>query len=138
VFGPSDLRYFIPLRSYQNAGIVLVGGSDHMIGFDKNTATNPYNPFLSMWIAVARRMSNGQVLDPDERVSREEALRMYSSWAAYMQFNETNRGSIESGKLADLVEIDRDYLTCPEDQIKDIQPLLTIVNGKVAYSAQDQ
>jgi predicted amidohydrolase YtcJ len=138
VFGPSDMRYFIPLRSYRNAGIVLAGGSDHMIGFDKNTATNPYNPFLSMWIAVARRMSNGQVLDPGERLSREEALRMYSSWAAYMQFNETNRGSIEPGKVADLVEIDRDYLTCPEDQIKDIQPLLTMLDGQIAYSAQGQ
>jgi predicted amidohydrolase YtcJ len=109
-----------------------------MIGFDKNTATNPYNPFLSMWIAVARKMSNGQVLDPGERLTREEALRMYSSWAAYMQFNETNRGSIEPGKLADLVEIDRDYLTCPEDQIKDIQPLRTMLNGQIAYSAQGQ
>ena len=138
VFGPSDMRYFIPLRSYRSAAIVLAGGSDHMIGFDKNNATNPYNPFLSMWIAVTRRMSNGQVLDPGERLSREEALRMYSSWAAYMQFNETNRGSIEPGKLADLVEIDRDYLTCPEDEIKDIQPLLTMLNGQIGYSAPGQ
>jgi predicted amidohydrolase YtcJ len=80
-------------------------------------------------------MSNGVVLYPEERLSRQEALQMYTLWPAYMQFNESNRGSIERGKLADLVEIDRDYLTCPEDQIKDIQPVMTIVNGEIAYSA---
>ena len=57
-------------------------------------------------------------------------------WAAYMQFAEKQKGSIEPGKLADLVVIDRDYLTCPEDQIKDIQPVMTILDGKVVYEAQ--
>jgi predicted amidohydrolase YtcJ len=135
VFGHEGMRYFIPLRSYRNSRIILAGGSDHMIGFDKNNATNAYNPFLSMWIAVTRKMSNGAVLYPEERLSRQEALEMYTVWPAYMQFNEANRGSIERGKLADLVEIDRDYLTCPEDEIKDIQPVRTIVNGQIAYSA---
>jgi predicted amidohydrolase YtcJ len=53
-----------------------------------------------------------------------------------MQFAEKERGSIENGKLADLVVIDRDYLTCPEEQIKDIQPVMTILNGRVVYRAQ--
>ena len=105
-----------------------------MIGFDKNKATNPYNPFLSMWIAVARKMTSGEVLYPEERLTRQEALQMYTIWPAYMQFNEQNRGSLERGKLADVVVIDRDYLTCPEDQIKNIEPLMTIINGQVAYS----
>jgi len=135
VFGHDGMRYFIPLRSYRNSGVVLAGGSDHMIGFDKNKATNGYNPFLSMWIAVTRRMSNGAVLYPEERLTRQEALRMYTSWPAYIQFNEKNRGSLELGKLADLVIIDRDYLTCPEDDIKKIEPVMTILNGRIAYSA---
>jgi predicted amidohydrolase YtcJ len=135
VFGHSAMRYFIPLRSYRDSGIVLAGGSDHMIGFDKNEATNAYNPFLSMWIAVARKMINGEVLYPEERLTRQEALKMYTIWPAYMQFNEKNRGSIERGKLADLVVLDRDYLTCPEGQIKNIEPLMTVVNGQIAYSA---
>lgn len=138
VFGHKGMRYFIPFRTYRNSGIVLAGGSDHMIGFDKDTAINPYNPFLSMWISVTRKMSNGEVLYPEERLSRQEALKMYTIWPAYMQFNEKNRGSIERGKLADLVEIDRDYLTCPEDQIKDIQPVRTILDGKIVYSAVPQ
>jgi predicted amidohydrolase YtcJ len=129
------MRYFIPLRTYRNSDIVLAGGSDHMIGFDKNKAINGYNPFLSMWIAVARRMSNGEFLYREERLTRQEALRIYTSWPAYMQFNEKNRGSLERDKLADLVVIDRDYLTCPEDDIKKIQPVITILNGRIAYSA---
>lgn len=135
VFGHEGMRYFIPLRSYRNSDIVLSGGSDHMIGFDKNTATNGYNPFLSMWIAVARRMSNGEVLYPEERLTRREALEMYTSWPAYMQFNEKNRGSLERGKLADMVVIDRDYLTCAEDEIRNIQPVITILDGRVAYES---
>jgi predicted amidohydrolase YtcJ len=135
VFGHEGMRYFIPLRTYRNSDIVLSGGSDHMIGFDKNTATNGYNPFLSMWIAVARRMSNGEVLFPEERLTRREALEMYTSWPAYMQFNEKNRGSLERGKLADMVVIDRDYLTCAEDEIRNIQPVITILDGRVAYES---
>ena len=135
VFGHEGMRYFIPLRTYRNSDIVLAGGSDHMIGFDKNKATNGYNPFLSMWIAVARRMSNGEVLFPEERLTRQEALEMYTSWPAYMQFNEKNRGSLERGKLADMVVIDRDYLTCAEDEIRNIQPVITILDGRVAYES---
>jgi predicted amidohydrolase YtcJ len=136
VFGQQGMHYFIPLRAYRNSGITIAGGSDHMIGFDKNKATNAYNPFLSMWIAVARRLSDGEVLYPEERLTREEALRMYTSWPAYMQFNEANRGSLERGKLADLVVVDRDYLTCPEDEIKSIQPVMTVLDGRVAYQIE--
>ena len=129
------MRYFIPAANLPGCRHRLSGGSDHMIGFDKNTATNGYNPFLSMWIAVARRMSNGEVLFPEERLTRQEALKMYTSWPAYMQFNEKNRGSLERGKLADMVVIDRDYLTCAEDEIRNIQPVITILDGRVAYQS---
>ena len=134
VFGHDGLRYFFPLRSYLNAGIVIAGGSDHMIGFAHERAVNSYNPFLGMWIAVTRKTSAGNVLDPEERITREEALRMYTGGPAYMQFNEKDRGSIEKGKLADVVVIDRDYLLCAEDEIKEIRPVMTILNGNVVYT----
>ena len=134
VFGERGMRYFIPLRSYLDAGVAIAGGSDHMIGHDKNRAVNPYNPFLSMWIAVARKTTQGKVIHPEERITRQEALRMHTIGAAYLQFADDTRGSLEAGKLADLVVIDRDYLAAPEDQIRDIQPVMTIVDGKIVYT----
>ena len=133
VFGTNGMRYFFPLRSYLDAGIIVAAGSDHMIGHDKNRAVNPYNPFLSMWIEIARKTDRGEVIHAEEKISRAEAIKTHTIWGAYMQFAEKQRGSIETGKLADMVVIDRDIVTCPEVQIKDIQPLMTILNGKVVF-----
>jgi predicted amidohydrolase YtcJ len=133
VFTYDGMRYFFPLRSYVDAGIITALGSDHMIGHDKNRATNPYNPFLSLYIAVTRKTDRGQVFHPEERVTRQEALKMHTIWAAYLQFSEKVKGSIEPGKLADMIVVDRDYLACPEDQIREIEPVMTILDGKVVY-----
>jgi predicted amidohydrolase YtcJ len=133
VFGAEGMRYFFPLRSYLDAGIIVAAGSDHMIGHDKNRSVNPYNPFLSMWIEVARKTDRGRLIHPEEKITRVEALKTHTIWGAYMQFSEKQKGSIEPGKLADMVVIDRDFLACPEDQLKDIQPLMTILDGKVVF-----
>ena len=70
--------------------------------------------------------------DPCRRADqREDALRMYTIWAAERMFAEKSLGSIETGKLADLVVIDRDYLTCPEDDIARIEPVMTVLDGKL-------
>lgn len=129
VFGYEQMRMFYPLRSYLDAGIVIAGGSDHMIGHDKNRAINPYNPFLNMWIAVTRQTRTGKVFHPEERITREEALNMHTIWSAYLQFEEAAKGSLEPGKLADMVVIDRDFLTCPEADIRNIRPLMTFIGG---------
>jgi len=131
VFGYDGLRYFFPLRSYLDAGVVIAGGSDHMIGYDKNRAINPYNPFHGLWISVTRKTNRGTVLHPEEKVTREEALKTYTIWAAWRQFAEKIKGSIEPGKLADMVVIDRDYLSCPEDDIMRIEPVMVILDGKI-------
>jgi predicted amidohydrolase YtcJ len=62
-----------------------------------------------------------------------EALRAVTAMAAYINFNEKKVGSLEPGKLADLVVLDRDYLTCPEDEIRHIKVLRTMVGGKTVY-----
>lgn len=133
VFGYDGMKYFYPLRSYIDAGVIIAAGSDHMIGHDKNSAVNPYNPFLSLWIEVTRLTTAGKVMHPEQRITRAEALKTHTIWAAYLQFAENERGSIEPGKLADMVVIDRDYLTCPETEIREIQPIITVIDGRVAY-----
>ena len=130
-FGQRRMKGFIPLRSLFDAGIVVAGGSDHMIRFDSRLAINPYNPFFGMWMAITRRTSDGGVLGPEQAITREEALRMWTWNGAYLSFEEKLKGSIEPGKLADLVVISKDFLTCPVDQIRDIEAVATIVGGKV-------
>jgi predicted amidohydrolase YtcJ len=134
VFGYDGMKYFYPLRSYIDAGIIVAAGSDNMIGHDKNNSVNPYNPFLSMWTEITRLTTEGKVIHPEQKISRAEALRTHTIWPAYMQFAEKERGSIEPGKLADLVAIDRDYLSCPEAEIKEIQPIMVIIDGKIVSS----
>jgi predicted amidohydrolase YtcJ len=133
VFGLENMRWFFPLKSFVDRGIPVAGGTDHMIGYGKDDAVNPYNPFLNIWSCVTRKTTEGTVFYPAERVTREQALRMFTNGSAWMQFAEKERGSIEIGKYADLVVIDRDILTCPEDQIRAIQPLMTIVDGRVVF-----
>jgi predicted amidohydrolase YtcJ len=133
VFGHDGMRYFFPLRTYLEHGVIVAGGSDHMIGHDKDKAVNPYNPFLSMWASMVRRTTEGKVLFPEQRITREEALKMYTVWPAFLQFSEKTKGSIEAGKLADLTVIDRDYMTCPEEEIRNLQTVMTVLDGKVVY-----
>jgi len=133
VFGPERMRDFVPLKSMFDAGVVVAGGSDHMIRFDSRTAINPYNPFFGMWMAITRKTVDGAVLGPEQAVTREQALRMWTLNGAWMTFDEKIKGSIEPGKLADMVVISKDYLRCPVDEIKDIEALLTVVGGQVVY-----
>ncbi len=133
VFGPERMKHFLPLRSLIDAGVVVGGGSDHMIRFDPRLSTNPYDPFFEMWMAITRKMTDGNVLNPEQRISRFEALKMWTLNNAYMEFLEKETGSIKPGKLADMVVIDKNFVTCPVDEIKDIEALQTIVGGRVVY-----
>jgi predicted amidohydrolase YtcJ len=133
VFGPARSADWMPLRSLLDAGIVVAGGSDHMIRFDSRNAINPYNPFFEMWMAITRRTIDGATFHPEQAVTRLEALRMWTLNGAYLSFEEHSKGSIEPGKLADMVVISKDFLACPVDEIKDIEALVTVVDGKVVY-----
>ncbi|HWQ55667.1 MAG TPA: amidohydrolase [Bryobacteraceae bacterium] len=137
VFGPERMAHFLPFRSLLDAGVVVAGGSDHMIKFDSRQAINPYNPFFTMWMAITRKIVDGSVLNPEQRINREEALRMWTVNGAYLSFEDGLKGTIEPGKMADLVVISKPFLTCPEDEIKDIKALETVVGGKVVYKSKD-
>jgi len=133
VFGIENMRYFFPLKSYIDRGIIVAGGSDHMIGHGKDSAVNAFNPFFNMWASITRRTREGDVIYPQEKITREQALKMWTIWPAHLQFSEKSKGSIEPGKFADLVVIDRDLLTCAEDDIRRIQPVVTLIGGKVVF-----
>ena len=94
------------------------------------------NPFFSIWCAVTRQTYFGKRLIPDEAISVREALRLYTRNAAYCNFEEELMGSIEAGKLADLIVISRDILTIPENEIKDIKVDMTVIDGKIVYQRQ--
>ena len=133
-FGYDRLRYFQPLRSIFESGAIAGGGSDHMQKIGSFRAINPYNPFLGMWIAITReaRWHEGK-LHPEEALTREQAIRFYTSNNAYLLFQEDQTGSLEQEKRADLIVVDTDILTCPVDQIKATQVLRTYLNGKLIF-----
>ena len=79
-----------------------------------------------------------QALRPTQTISREDALIAHTRRNAYFVFQENNLGSIQPGKLADLVVLDRDYLTIPADQIKDIRPVMTMVGGRIVFDANGE
>jgi predicted amidohydrolase YtcJ len=133
VLGPDRMKFFHAYKSIFDAGVIVAGGSDHMIKFDDKLAINPFNPFFGMWMVVTRKTADGTVYNPEQKITREQALKMWTWNAAYVSFDEEVKGSIEPGKLADFAIIDRDYLTCPEDEIQDIAVLQTIVGGEVVY-----
>jgi predicted amidohydrolase YtcJ len=119
-----------PLSTIQNSGIVWGLGTD-------GSAANQYLPFTTLYFAVTGKMVGGaKVLR--QTISREDALIAYTRKNANFVFQENNLGSIQPGKLADLVVLDRDYLTVPADQIKDIKPVMTMVGGRFVYDAAVQ
>jgi len=131
--GEARLRPFIGLQEWLRAGVKVVLNTDHMFGLDPDHSLNPYDPFLTMATAVTRRTEKGQVIGPEQAISREDALRMMTANAAWLSFEEDRKGSIEVGKLADLVVLSDDYLACPPERIKDIRAVTTVLGGKVVY-----
>ncbi len=116
-----------PLAAIQASGITWGLGSD-------GTAANQYLPMTALSFAVTGKMAGGLKVIR-QTIAREDALIAYTRKNAYFVFRENDLGSIQAGKLADLVVLDRDYLTVPADQIKDIKPVMTVVGGKIVYGS---
>ncbi|HPA18406.1 MAG TPA: amidohydrolase [Verrucomicrobiae bacterium] len=136
VYGASWADRLIGLGQWVRGGIRVAINSDHMIGLDPDHAMNAFNPMLQMWIAVARRNDQGNTHGPHQRLSRLQALRAMTTEAAWISFNEDRVGSLEPGKCADLVVLDRDPLTCREDQIPEVHAVTTIVGGRIVHQNQ--
>jgi predicted amidohydrolase YtcJ len=124
--GFGDSAYDMPpLNMIQNSGITWGLGTD-------GTAANQTLPFITLSFAVTGKMAGGAKV-MRQTISREDALIAHTRKNAYFVFQENNLGSIQPGKLADLVVLDRDYLTVPAEQIKDIKPMMTLVAGRIVY-----
>ena len=133
-FGYERLRYFQPLKSIFAAGGMTGGGSDHMLKIGDLRAINPYNPFLAMWTTITRRAKwyEGQ-LHPEEALTRRQAIEFYTRNNAHLIFWEKEIGSLELGKRADFIVVDRDLLTCPDDDVKDTRVLQTWIEGRNVF-----
>ena len=126
--GVNRSTWLKPHRAWIDKGIMVAAGTDSPV--------TPYPPFPCLWAAVARKTElKKTVMGADQCVSREEAIKMYTINGAYLSFEEDIKGSLEPGKLADMIILDRDILTCPEDDIKDTKVLRTILGGKTVYEA---
>jgi len=133
-FGDERLTYFQPYKTLFDNGIMVGGGSDHMQKIGSLRSINPYNPFLGMWITLTRQPRwTDKPLHPEQRITREQAIRLYTINNAYLMFGEKEKGSLEKGKLADLIVLDRDILTCPLDEVRNIQVNETYLGGKLVY-----
>jgi predicted amidohydrolase YtcJ len=133
VLGRDRIAAFHPYRSMIDKGIIINGGSDHMVKLDANESINPYNPFLAMWSMVTRKTERGTEFNPEQAITREEALKIYTINNAMASFEEKVKGSLERGKFADLAVLSDDILTCAADSIKSTHSVLTMMNGKVVY-----
>ncbi|HMD35124.1 MAG TPA: amidohydrolase, partial [Vicinamibacterales bacterium] len=124
-WGPARAARTTPVREYLDRGFHVAGGTD--------SAVVPYPPLWVIYHFVTRDTISGGVLGADQKISRKEALQLETINNAYLTFEEKIKGSIEPGKLADLIVLPEDILTCPEKHIEQMQVSMTMVGGKIVY-----
>ncbi len=127
--GKERCRYEWPFRSLLDAGAVLAFGTDFPVA--------PINPFPNIHAAVTRRTPEGEPCgaNPEERISLAEALRAYTSGSAWALHRESDLGTLEPGKLADIVVLDRNLFTVAEDEIADASVVVTVSDGAIVYQS---
>ncbi len=131
--GPSLVKYWgqkrafwtTPVKYYLDAGLPTSAGTDSPVV--------PFNPFWVIYHFVSRDTITGGVMGADQRVPRRDAIRMSTIANAHLTFEERDKGSIEVGKLADLIVVDRDILSGPEKDIENARAVITIVGGRIMH-----
>ena len=124
-WGATRAAWTTPVRAYLDAKLPVSGGTD--------SSVVPYPPLWVFYHFVTRDTISGGVLGADQKISRQDALKLLTINNAYLTFEEKTKGSIEVGKFADLVVLPGDIMTVPAKQIESMQVLMTMVGGKVVY-----
>ncbi len=127
--GAEAARRVPPVETGRKLGVTIGGGTDaHRVA--------SYNPFTSLqWFLDGKTVGGVAIRGPEETADRAGALRFYTLGSAWFSFDDTKRGSLEVGKLADLAVLSKDYMTVPVSEVHTIESLLTMVGGKVVYAA---
>jgi predicted amidohydrolase YtcJ len=130
-YGKDAAQEAPPVRKMLDMGIPVGLGTD-------GTRVSSYNPWLSLYWAVSGKTWGGeQLFNERNRLSRSEALRLMTNGSAWLSSEEHNKGFLEPGQFADLAVLSADYFSVPEEQIKTIESVLTVVNGKIVYGAKE-
>jgi len=126
--GDAIARRSPPIRNALSIGLRVVAGTDaHRV--------SDYNPFISLrWLVTGKTIDGATVLGADQHPSRAEALRLYTMNSAWLAHAETQRGSLEPGKYADLAVLSADYMSVPDAEIGAIHSLLTLLGGRPVYA----
>jgi predicted amidohydrolase YtcJ len=129
MWGPKRAAWVTPVRAYLDHGLMVSAGTDAPVV--------PYPPLWVFYHLVTRDTISGGVLGPDQKITRQEALRLETINNAYTTFEEKTKGSIEPGKLADLVVLPDDIMRVPAKSVESMNVLMTLVGGNIVYQRED-
>jgi hypothetical protein len=130
-YGMETLAQTPPVRKMLQMGMQVAAGTDA-------TRVSSYNPWLSLaWLATGKSLGDLQMYGDSNLLNRSEALRLWTINGAASTGESALKGSLEAGKLADLVVLDRDYFSVPDDQLRKIESVITIVDGEITYASGD-
>jgi len=130
-YGPAAAEATPPVKRILESGVKISAGTDA-------TRVASYNPWVALaWLVTGRTVGGMRLYPQRNCLDRETALRMWTENVTWFSNEEGRKGRIEVGRLADLIVPDRDYLSCPEEEIADTVSLLTIVGGRIVYASGD-
>jgi predicted amidohydrolase YtcJ len=125
-YGEKRVSNMFACKSYFDNDVICAGSSDCPVTFS--------NPLHGMHLAVNRVTQSGQAISQNQRISIEQALRMFTYNGAYAVFQEEHKGSIEVGKVADLTMLSESLFDCAADKLRDIKVEMTMIDGKIVYT----
>src|SRR5690606_4107975 len=126
-YGADKAKQALPIRKMIELGLPLGAGTD-------GTRVASYNPWPALyWLITGKTVGDFQLAEPSNQLSRVEALQIYTQGSAWISHEETVKGTLEKGMFADFAILSDDYFTVPEQKIKSIKSVLTVVGGKVVY-----